>query len=149
MASPAGPGADVTALFASLSRVSRQADRYLGEVLSELGLQGWEYDVLTTLLRSGEPHELRPGTIADRLGVSNSAMTNRIDRLEQAGLVGRHLDPRNRRIVIVRLTNAGRDSAERALAAHCAAARRVLDRLSADRAAALRDLLDQLGSALA
>jgi DNA-binding MarR family transcriptional regulator len=42
-------------------------------------------------------------------------MTNRIDRLAEAGLVRREPDPRDRRGVLVTLTQAGRDRVDAAL----------------------------------
>lgn len=137
-----------SALFELLSSVCRQADRYLDGVLPEFGIQRWEYDVITTLLQDGEPYEMCPGTIGGHLGVSNSAMTNRIDRLERAGLVERHLSPHNRRIVIIRLSEAGRALAGRALMAHCEAAKRVVEQFPVADVSALTGLLEELGAAL-
>ena len=47
--------------------------------------------------------------------LSSGAMTNRLDRLEQAGLVRRLPDPRDRRGVIVELTERGRETYQRAV----------------------------------
>ena len=146
--SSAGTALSPTDLLAQLSRVSRQADRHLESVLAEFGLHNWEYDVLATLRRDGEPYEMCPGTIGGHLGVSNSAMTNRITRLEKSGLVGRHLSPTNRRIVIIRLTDAGLGLVDRALSAHHEAARNVLDGMPAEDVASLNRLLGELGTAL-
>jgi DNA-binding MarR family transcriptional regulator len=41
--------------------------------------------------------------------LSSGAMTNRLDRLEQAGLVRRLPDPDDRRSVVVELTDHGRE----------------------------------------
>ena len=72
-------------------------------------------------------------------------MTNRIDRLERAGLVARTPDPGDRRGVLVALTPAGLALVDRALEAHRATAERLLAALpAADRpplAALLRALL--------
>lgn len=43
-------------------------------------------------------------------------MTNRVDRLERSGLVERRPDPGDRRGVLVRLTTAGRDVVDSAMA---------------------------------
>jgi DNA-binding MarR family transcriptional regulator len=146
--SSAGTTLSPIELLTQLSQVSRQADRRLYSVLAEYGLQSWEYDVLATLRGDGEPYEMCPGTISGQLGVSNSAMTNRITRLEKSGLVGRHLSPSNRRIVIIRLTDQGLDLADRALRAHREAARQVLAAMPAKDVAALSRLLGELGDAL-
>lgn len=135
-------------LLAQLSQVSRQADRHLESVLAEFGLHTWEYEVLAALRRNGEPYEMCPGTIGGHLGVSNSAMTNRITRLEKSGLVGRHLSPTNRRIVIIRLTDAGLDLVDRALSAHHEAAGHALEAMPAEDVSSLSRLLGELGTAL-
>ncbi len=144
----AGTAPSPTELLGRLSHVSRQADRHLESVLAEFGLHSWEYEVLATLRRNGEPYEMCPGTIGGHLGVSNSAMTNRITRLEKAGHVGRHLSPHNRRIVIIRLTGSGLDLVDRARTAHREAARHVLAGIPAEDVASLNSLLGELSTAL-
>lgn len=147
-ASTAGTAPSPTELLGQLSHVSRQVDRHLESVLTEFGLHSWEYEVLATLRRDGEPYEMCPGTIGGHLGVSNSAMTNRITRLEKAGHVGRHFSPHNRRIVIIRLTDTGLDLVDRALTAYRDAARRALGGIPAEDIASLNRLLGELSTAL-
>lgn len=48
--------------------------------------------------------------------VTSGTMTNRIDRLTKKGLVERLPDPSDRRGVLVRLTDDGKDRADQALA---------------------------------
>lgn len=50
---------------------------------------------------------LRVGTLARELHLSPNATTAVLDRLEQAGLVERHVDPADRRAVLVRPSAAG------------------------------------------
>jgi DNA-binding MarR family transcriptional regulator len=62
-------------------------------------------------------------------------MTNRVDRLEEAGLVSRHADPDDRRSVLVRLTTAGADRVDACLSELLAQEHRLLGSLpDADRA---------------
>lgn len=132
-----------------LMRVSRQAELRFGRTCSRFGLQAWEFDVLTTLRVQAPPHELCPGTIADRLLVSNSTMTNRVNRLEKAGLVERRLSPENRRIVIIRLTDQGRGVVDQVIAARQQTEREVLGGgLSEEESGRLSELLDKLDTAL-
>ena len=67
-------------------------------------LEGWEFDVLSALRRAGAPYQLSPGQLIRQTLVTSGTMTNRVDRLERRGLVGRSPDPPDRRGVIVRLT---------------------------------------------
>lgn len=129
-----------------LARASGEVDRQLSAVLTEHGLHSWEFDVLATLRTDGEPFEMCPGTIGGHLGVSNSAMTNRINRLEQAGLVERHFSPHNRRIIIIRLTERGVALVDRAMSSYLSEGKRVLDRLTTSEADQLATLLRKLGT---
>lgn len=55
----------------------------------------------------GGDREATPKTIANRLGLTTSAMTALIDRLETAGLVARTLHPSDRRSTRLQLTEQG------------------------------------------
>ena len=43
-----------------------------------------EFDVLATLYRSGAPYALNPQKLVEALLLTSGAMTNRLDRLEEA-----------------------------------------------------------------
>jgi len=82
--------------------------------LQEFDLQWWQYDVLSALRRQGEPYRMAASELAAAGMLTSGAMTNRIDRLEQAGLVQRVKDDRDRRRVLVQLTREGLRLVERA-----------------------------------
>ena len=71
-------------------------------------------------------------------------MTNRIDRLENAGLVKRLPDPNDRRGVLVELTDAGHQVWEDALRAGAENEALVAAALSADEKRQLNSLLRRL-----
>jgi DNA-binding MarR family transcriptional regulator len=75
--------------------------------LAEIGLELWEYDVLSALRRQGEPFKLAATDLANTTALSAGAMTNRIDKLAEKRLVRRESDPADRRGVIVALTDNG------------------------------------------
>jgi len=99
------------------------------EALRPLGMKLWEYDVLSALRRQGTPYQLSASELARAAMLSSGAMTTRVDRLEQRGLVRRHVDPEDRRGVQVRLTKAGRQLIDQAIAARLRAAEQQLDAL--------------------
>jgi DNA-binding MarR family transcriptional regulator len=110
-----------------LAKVFRQnAER----ALAPLNLKLWEYDVLSALRRQGPPFQLPATGLARASMLTTGAMTNRIDRLEERGLVGRATDPSDRRGVNVRLTDPGRQLTDAAIEARLTAANGQLEALS-------------------
>jgi len=88
-------------------RIARLLEKHRETVLAEYGLSVWSFDVVTTLRRQGKPYQLKPTDLYSLLMLSSGATTNRIDRLEQDGIVTRLRDPDDRRSVIVQLTPKG------------------------------------------
>ena len=101
-----------------LSRVTRLAkhlDIARRSAFASHGLETWEFDVLSALRRVGPPFQLTPGALVRATLVTSGTMTNRIDRLAEAGLVHREPDPRDRRGVLVTLSDEGRARVDAAL----------------------------------
>jgi DNA-binding MarR family transcriptional regulator len=140
------PDLDVEPLeiFSRVSRLARHLDRARRGVFARHGLGAWEFDVLTALRRAGHPYELSPGQLLRATLVTSGTMTNRIDRLEAAGLVQRQPDPRDKRGVLVRLTDAGRGRVDTALADLLDRERRLLATLGHTERRALAALLRTL-----
>ena len=76
--------------------------------------------------------------------LSSGAMTNRLDRLEEMGLVRRLPDPNDRRGRLVALTTRGRELVDEAVVAHVANEERLLSGLSGPERTDLADLLRKL-----
>src|SRR5688572_27524247 len=108
------------ATIARLGRVAAVVTRAVEDVLLEHGLTVGEFDVLATLRRGGAPYEMIPSALARVLMLSPAGMTNRVDRLEAAGLVDRRPDPADRRSSWVVLTRAGRTLVDAAVTDHVA-----------------------------
>jgi DNA-binding MarR family transcriptional regulator len=88
-----------------LQRLMRRLRRAQTERLGLLGLTPAQERALRVISRSEEP--LRMTELADRLGIVPRSVTTVIDALEQAGLVRREVDPRNRRAIHLHLTDRG------------------------------------------
>jgi len=140
------PDLDVEPLevLSRISRLARHLDRARRTAFAEHSLEPWEFDVLTALRRAGSPYQLSPGQLLTQTLVTSGTMTNRIDRLAVKGLVQRLPDPGDRRGVLVRLTEAGRDLADEALAGLLAYERALLAELSTAQRGELAGLLRQL-----
>ncbi|GAB6939233.1 MarR family winged helix-turn-helix transcriptional regulator [Isoptericola variabilis] len=127
------PDLDVEPLtvFSRVSRLARHLDRARRGAFARHDLETWEFDVLSALRRAGEPYRLSPGILVAQTLVTSGTMTNRIDRLEERGLVERHRAPSDRRGVLVQLTAAGRQRVDAAMSDLLDVEARVLDALPA------------------
>jgi DNA-binding MarR family transcriptional regulator len=76
--------------------------------------------------------------------VTSGAITQRLDRLEQRGLVTRHRNRDDERSIVVQLTSAGSRLVERVLPSHVETEARLLDGLSAREQKQLAGLLRKL-----
>ena len=98
-----------------IQSIARRLQRVLDETMSAYGLSHGEWRVLTSLRWAGPPFRRSAGDLARIAELSTGAMTNRLDQLEDAGLVKRLRDPDDRRGVLVELTDRGREVWEEAL----------------------------------
>jgi DNA-binding MarR family transcriptional regulator len=145
------PDLDVSpmAVIGRLSRLSQLVNGELQRTFARHGLDRASFDVLATLRRSGPPHQLTPADLMRSSMVTSGAITQRLDRLEERGLVTRSRSPVDGRSSHVTLTPKGREVLDAALPDHLATEERLLAALpSAQReqlAAVLRALLESLG----
>lgn len=102
-------------VFSRVTRLSRHLDRTRRSAFARHHLETWEFDVLSALRRAGTPYQLSPGALLTQTLVTSGTMTNRIDRLEERGLVERHRSTDDRRGVLVRLTAEGRERVDGAM----------------------------------
>lgn len=107
-----GAGADARRLHGLLLELMRR--RSLRDPISatcaELELSAPQ---VHTLLALGHEGPLPMGDLARRVAVTEKATTGLVDRLERDGLVQRHRDPADRRVVRVKLTARGTRLARR------------------------------------
>ena len=103
-------------VLSRISRLARHLDIARRGAFADHGLEAWEFDVLSALRRQGPPFQLTPGALLRATLVTSGTMTNRIDRLAAADLVRREPDPRDKRGVLVTLTEQGVARADAALA---------------------------------
>ncbi|PID55369.1 MAG: MarR family transcriptional regulator [Micrococcales bacterium] len=142
------PQINVSALevLSRLTRLARYLDRARATTCAHWDLEVWEFDVLSALRRTSAPHELTPGQLVANTLVTSGTMTNRVDRLQQRGLVARRPDPSDGRGIRVSLTPAGRDRIDSAFDALLVHEEQMLAGLSADERQQLARLLRRLGA---
>lgn len=146
------PELDVTGLsiVARVVRLQRFLDRRTAAVVAAHGLSIGETNVLAALRRAGAPHTQTPTQLYQGLLLSSAAMTHRLDRLEQLGLVERCRAEEDRRQVLVTLTPEGREVVDEVMDAYAAQLNALIGDLDPDThrglASGLRELLRHLES---
>ncbi|RNL83308.1 MarR family transcriptional regulator [Halostreptopolyspora alba] len=131
-------------VMARIQRACRLLERELRDNFARYDLEIWEFDITSTLLRSGPPYQLTAGQLVESSMVTSGAITNRIDRLVAKGLVTREVDPRNRRSVLVALTDHGKELIDRVVVAHVDLEAKLLSELGGRDQELLAGLLRQL-----
>lgn len=88
-----------------LHRLTKRLRRAQAERLAPFGLTPAQERALRMITRSEEPPRMTE--LADHLGIVPRSVTTVVDALEDAGLVRREIDPRNRRAILLHLTDRG------------------------------------------
>ncbi|GAB2800696.1 MarR family transcriptional regulator [Halomonas shantousis] len=117
---------------------------FLEPFFKEHGLQAGEFDVLATLRRAGAPYALGPTQLYEALLITSGGMTNRLDRLEKAGLIARAPNPEDRRGTLVSLTEDGLEIIDRIVPLHVENEAQALAGLSDEEQETLNRLLGKL-----
>lgn len=108
-----------------LAAESRLRDRLDRELRSSHGISLGDYDVLVHLSEAPE-RCLRMSDLADRLLLSRSGLTRRLDGLVREGWVLRKACPEDRRGTLAELTDAGFEILSSAAVTHVTGVRRYL-----------------------
>jgi DNA-binding MarR family transcriptional regulator len=132
------------AVIARLGRAAHYVDQGHAEFFKRHGLSRADWDVLASLRREGPPYTLSPTALYRALMRTSGAMSQRLARLEREELIERTLDPGDRRGIVVRLTDKGREVSDRIAADHLANERELLAPLSKKEQRALAALLRKL-----
>jgi DNA-binding MarR family transcriptional regulator len=99
---------DVEGIVDRINSINMRIKRAHEEVLRAHDLSHPDFGVLSRLRLGAENGRSSPGELAADLELSSGAMTTRLDRLEEAGLIRRLPDPDDRRGIVVELTEEGR-----------------------------------------
>ena len=136
---------DVEAIVVRMGRLVKYFKAHTTtEVLSEVGLQDFEYQTLHLLMIRDTPGQASPSALAADLGISNAGMTGRLDALERAGWIQRSTDAEDRRRVSIEVTTEGAAIWRRAIALRGKAEDEVVHVLDAEERATLAALLKRM-----
>jgi DNA-binding MarR family transcriptional regulator len=129
-----------------LSAHSKLMSRLDAELQASQGMSVSDYGVLVQLSEAEGGH-MRMSELADRLLLSPSGLTRRLDGLVRAGFVNRTRCPTDRRGAFAVLTEAGRARLRQAAPDHVDQVRRnFVDRLTRDQLKALVDALGKVAN---
>ncbi len=133
-------------LWVVLARAFDAVDRHSRASIARFGLGTTEFGVLEVLYHKGE---LPVCEVQRRILVQSSTTTYVVDKLVKRGLVRRRASGRDRRVILLALTAAGRRLIGRIFPPHADAMRRAVRALAPrDQAQAVR-LLRALGTGAA
>ena len=104
-------------VLARAGRITLRTRQDIDDVFKKFDLDSGEFYVLSALRRAGAPYALRPTEIYRSLMISSGGLTDRLNRLEAAGLVRRRASEEDARSMLVELTPAGRKRIEAAFRA--------------------------------
>ena len=138
----ADEGARFTA-FAQLMRTAGALDRAATDILSSLGVTAGAFFALLELETVGESG-IAPSELARRLAVARRTATLYVDILVKHGWVSRQAHPEDKRMILARLTDAGKDLLEGTALTYRAQLSRLLESLSMSQAVRLHELLGEV-----
>jgi DNA-binding MarR family transcriptional regulator len=139
-----GMPVDSIGVVARILRIAKLISDERRRALAELGIDAATLDLLATLRRAGAPYRLSPAEIAENCLVSGGAITQRVTRAEEAGLVHTQRSASGKRTVTVELTPHGHQVIERNIEVLIGRERRLLAGLPADNRQQLEGLLRDL-----
>jgi DNA-binding MarR family transcriptional regulator len=131
-----------------ISQLQREVHLAQRATFARHGLDAPSFDVLAALRRAGPPYQLTPTALMRTALVTSGAITQRLDRLEERGLITRGRSDSDGRAVVVTLTESGRGALDDALPDHLATEQALLAGLSDDDREQLTGLLRRMLVAL-
>jgi DNA-binding MarR family transcriptional regulator len=131
-------------IIGRISQLQREVFLAQRVTFSRHDLDAPSFDVLAALRRAGPPYQLTPTALMRSALVTSGAITQRLDRLEERGLITRERSESDGRAVVVTLTAAGKAALDAALPDHLETERGLLDGLSTADREQLADLLRRL-----
>jgi DNA-binding MarR family transcriptional regulator len=129
--------------FAQLMRTAGALDRAATDILSSLGVTAGAFFALLELQTVGDAG-IAPSELARRLAVARRTATLYVDILVKHGWVSREAHPDDKRMILARLTDAGKELLEGTALSYRAQLSRLLETLSLSQSDRLHELLDEV-----
>ena len=140
---------DSLRVFLPLRRALQMAEERRAVILRRHAITPAMFDLLVALRRAGHPYVQTPSELTRVLVLSAGGVSQRLDRLEQSGLVERTVNRDDRRVVYVRLTTAGLKALDALIEEYMAHEERLLAGVPANDRRRLAALLLRLEDSIA
>jgi DNA-binding MarR family transcriptional regulator len=127
-----------------IGNLHKDLDESMAETLATFDLDRRAFHLLGRLRSYGPPYRRSPGQLAGDMRLSSGAMTNRLDRLEAAGLIRRLPDPNDRRGQLIEPTEKGPAAWDRTVGTQAEREHRIASVLTATQREQLHRLLRKL-----
>lgn len=103
------PGLDTSPMetIGRINRFARRAHDPIAAVFAAFGIDRGEFDVISTLRRSGPPYRMTPTELRAQLMLTSGGVTHRLKRLEDQDLIAREPSSRDGRVLAATLTDRG------------------------------------------
>ncbi|QDK37068.1 MarR family winged helix-turn-helix transcriptional regulator [Bdellovibrio sp. NC01] len=131
---------DAMLILAAL-RCAFELEKRTEELYAKFDLNSATFGVLVTLYRSSPKAGMTPSELVKHVLVSAGSVTNRIDRLEERGLVVREYSSEDRRAQYIRLTKEGTKLLEKIMPLHLENEEKMLSGISSADKKKLKELL--------
>jgi MarR family transcriptional regulator for hemolysin len=135
------PGPPRAPVGLALSRAAKSVGRAFEDALAAAGGSTSTWLVLISLKTERVANQR---ALADAVGIQGPTLTHHLNAMEDAGLLTRRRDPRNRRVHLVELTEEGEALFHRLRKVAAAFDRRLRSGLAEDQVAQLEQLLERL-----
>lgn len=145
------PDLDVTPM-GTVGRISRVAGRFANSMNATFvkhGINAAAFDVLATLRRVGSPYRRSIGEMMDWMMISSGSTSNRIQKLERAGLIERVVDADDARKAFVQLTANGLQKIDEVVVDHVDTQAELVACLTEEERVTLEQLLTKIERTLA
>ncbi len=128
-------------IFFQLGKTYRTGIQFLNQNLDRLSLTSAQGMVIHSL---GEENNVMFNHLGEKLNLTSATLTGIVDRLEKTGFVERQPNPKDRRSVLVALTEAGEDILPEIRSTMVSANKEFLSGLSIEEEIMFRGLLNRI-----
>ncbi|GAA2831054.1 DNA-binding MarR family transcriptional regulator [Leucobacter komagatae] len=114
-----------------------------GHIAERIGLDIEDSEIRIIYMLGARTRELRPGDVAEELGVTRPTLSKSLTRLRNASLIESAVAQEDKRSIYLRLTAAGKDAYQRLIDMGTGLVRAANDDLTKDEMRTIRDFLDR------